>query len=66
VAYGLAMSNRKALARATAACTKPRFIKIPRERRSKVPFTEEELRANRGGRAAEEYRWYLIRTYLKD
>jgi len=58
------MSNRKALARAIAARTKPRFIEIPRER-SKVPFTEEELRANRGGRTAGEYRLHLIRTCIK-
>jgi hypothetical protein len=60
------MSDRKALARAIAARTKPRFERSSRERRSKVPFTEGELTAIRGGRAAEEYRWYLIRTYLKD
>jgi hypothetical protein len=59
------MSDRKALARAIEARSKPRFIEIPRERRSKVAFTEEELTAIRGGRAAEEYRWHLIRTYLK-
>jgi hypothetical protein len=54
------MSDRVALARAIAARTKPRFIEIPRERRSKVPFTEEELSAMRRG-PAEEYRWHLIR-----
>jgi hypothetical protein len=77
------MSDRKALARAIAARSKPRFIEIkpeprskvsrsssgrlveiPRERRKGMPFTEEELTAIRGGRAAEEYRWHLIRTYL--
>jgi hypothetical protein len=58
VAYGLAMSNRKALARAIAVRTKPRFVEIPRERRSKVPFTEGELTAIRGCRTAGEYRWY--------
>jgi hypothetical protein len=31
-----------------------------------VPFTEEELTAIRGGMTAEEYRLYLIRTFLKD
>jgi hypothetical protein len=36
---------------------KPRFIDIPRERRSNVPFTEEELNSIRGGLTAEEYRW---------
>jgi hypothetical protein len=77
------MSDRKALARAIAARSKPRFIEIkperrrkspltkttievPRERRSGVPFTEEELTAIRGGMTAEEYRWHLIRTYLAD
>jgi hypothetical protein len=66
MAYGLAMSDRKSLARAIAARTKPRFIeRSSRERRSKVPFTEGQLTAIRRGRAAEEHRW-LIRTYLKD
>jgi hypothetical protein len=46
------MSDRVALARAIAARTKPRFIEIPRERRNKVPFTEEELTAKRGGMTA--------------
>jgi hypothetical protein len=55
--------DRVALARAIAARTKPRFIEIPRKRPSKVPFTEEELFAVRGGRTAEEYRLYLIRTW---
>jgi hypothetical protein len=59
----LAMSDCKALARAIAARTKPRFINIPRERRTKVRFTEEEILAVRGGRTAEEYRRYLIRTW---
>jgi hypothetical protein len=44
------MSDRKALAREIAARSKPRFIEIKRERGSKVPFTEEELRAIRAGR----------------
>jgi hypothetical protein len=39
----------KALAREIAARTPPRFVSIPRERRSKVPFTEEQLAAMRGG-----------------
>jgi hypothetical protein len=47
----------KALAREIAARTPPRFVSIPRERRSKVPFTEEQLAAMRGGLTAEEYRW---------
>ena len=38
-------------------------IEIPRERRSKVPFTEEQLTAMRGGLTAEEYRWRLIRKW---
>ena len=51
------MSDRKALARATAARTKPRFIEIPRERGGgKVPFTEEQLADLRAGLSAEEYR----------
>ncbi len=60
------MSDRVALARAIAARTKPRFIEIPGERRRKVPFTKEELLAIRGGRTAEEYRRYLIRTWGED
>ena len=60
------MSDRIALALAIAARTKPRFIEIPRERGGgKVPFTEEQLAAMRGGMTAEEYRWKLIRQYLK-
>ena len=46
----LLMSDRIALAREIAARTKPRFIEIPRERGGgKVPFTEEQLTAMRGG-----------------
>jgi hypothetical protein len=52
------MSDRKALARCHCSA-----IKTPLHR---VPFTEEELTAIRGGRTAEEYRWHLIRTYLAD
>ena len=60
------MRDRIALARAIAARTKPRFIEIPRERGGgKVPFTEEQLKQMRGGLTAEEYRWKLIRHYLK-
>jgi hypothetical protein len=52
------------LARQIAARTKPRFIEIPRERGGgKVPFTEEQLTAIRGGLTAEEYRWKLIREW---
>ena len=54
------------LAREIAACTKPRFIEIPRERGSgKVPFTEEQLSVMRGGLTAEEYRAYIIRKFGK-
>ena len=43
------------------------FIEIPRERGGgRVPFTEEELRALRGGLTAEEYRWRLIRKWCKN
>jgi hypothetical protein len=60
------MSDRKALAREIAARTKPRFIEIARERGGgKVLFTEEQLLVMRGGLIAEEYRWKLIRQYLK-
>jgi hypothetical protein len=58
------LSDRKALAREIAARTKPRFIEIPRERGgAKVPFTDEQLTAMRGGLTAEEYRWKLIREW---
>ena len=61
------MSDRKALARAIAARTKPRFIEIPRERGGgNVPFTEEQLTAMRGGLTAGEYRWKLIQEWLED
>jgi hypothetical protein len=45
------MSDR--LIRAIDARTKPRFIEISREKRSGVPFTEEQLTAMRGGLTAE-------------
>jgi hypothetical protein len=42
------------------------FIEIPRERGGgRVPFTEEELTAMRGGLSAEEYRWKVIRGFEK-
>jgi len=42
------------------------FIEIRRERGGgRVPFTEEELTAMRGGLSAEEYRWKLIRGFEK-
>jgi hypothetical protein len=63
VATLTARSDRVALARAIAARTKPRCIEIPRQRRSKVPFTEEELSAIRGGLTVEEYRRRLIRKW---
>jgi hypothetical protein len=59
------MSDRLKLAREIAARTKPRFIDIPREKRSGVPFTEEQLNAMRGGLTAEEYRWKLITEFLE-
>ena len=31
----------------------------------KVPFTEAELAAMRGGLTAEEYRWKMIRKWMK-
>ena len=61
------MSDRLKLAREFAARTKPRFIEIPSERGGgKVPFTQEQLTAMRGGLTAEEYRWKLIREFLKE
>jgi hypothetical protein len=60
------MSDRLKLARAIAARTKPRFIEIPREKRSGVPFTKKELSTIRGGLTAEEYRWKLIREWGED
>ena len=45
----------KALAREIAARTPPRFVRIPRERGGgKVPFTEEQLAARRGGLTAKK------------
>jgi hypothetical protein len=57
------MSDRIRLAREIAARTKPRFIEIRREKRTGVPFTEEQLTAIRGELTAEEYRWKLIREW---
>lgn len=52
------------LARAIAARTEPRFIVVPREiRGAKVPYTEEQLTAMRGGLSAEQYRWKTIRKW---
>jgi hypothetical protein len=40
------------------------FIEIPRQRGGgRVPFTEAELKAMRGGLTAEEYRWKMIRKF---
>ena len=61
------MSDRLKLAREIAARTKPRFIEIPHERGGgKVPFTDGQLTAIRGGLTAEEYRWKLIREWRED
>ena len=58
------MSDRVRLARVIAAWTKPRFIEMPRERGGiRVPFTDEQLMAMRGGLTAEECRWKLIRKW---
>jgi hypothetical protein len=65
VAISLVMSDRKALARQIAARSKPRFVEIQKQLK-RPHHTEEELAAIRGGRTEEEYRWYLIRTFLKD
>ena len=79
------MSDRAKLAREIAAKTKPRFIEIAPERRTKlrrtnsltfidiprergggrVPFTEEQLEAMRGGLTVEQYRWKTIRKWGK-
>jgi hypothetical protein len=72
------MSDRVKLAREIAARTEPRFIEvkpeprrvratfieIPRQRGGgRVPFTEAELTAMRGGLTVEEYRWKAIRKW---
>jgi hypothetical protein len=45
---------------------KATFIEIPRQRGGgRVPFTEAELTAMRGGLTAEEYRWKTIRKWRK-
>jgi hypothetical protein len=66
VASVFAMSDRLKRAREIAVRTKPRFIEIPREKRSSVPFTKEQLTGIRGGLTAEEYRWKLIREWCED
>jgi hypothetical protein len=61
------MSDRLKLARAIAARTKPRFIEMPRERGGvRVPLTDEQLTAMRGGLTAEEYRWKLTQEWLEE
>ena len=76
------MSDRLELAREIVARTEPRFIEIKPEPRRKVratfievprqrgggrvPFTEAELTAMRGGLTAEEYRWKTIRKWRRD
>ena len=53
----------KAIARAIAPRIKPRFISIPPERGGgKVPYTEEQLTAMRGGLTVEQYRWKMTRS----
>jgi hypothetical protein len=55
----------KALARKIAATKPPRFIMIPRERGAKVPYTDEQLTAMRGGLTVEQYRRKTIRKFGK-
>jgi hypothetical protein len=59
------LEDCKALARKIAAAKPPRFISIPRERGSKVPFTEEQLTAMRGGLTVEQWRRKIIRKWGK-
>ena len=59
-------SSRFKSERRTQAHKATRFIEIHRERHRGVPFTEEELTRMRGGMTAEQYRWHLICTYLKE
>jgi hypothetical protein len=53
----------KALARKIAAATPPRFVTIPRERGSKVAYTEEQLAAMRGGLTVEQWRRKIVRKW---
>src|SRR5262249_20350248 len=58
------LEGMRKLGRAIAARSEPRVIAIPPRRvGSKVPFTEEQLTAMRGGLTAEEYRWRIERGY---
>jgi hypothetical protein len=60
------VEGMRKLARAIAARTEPRFVAAPREiRGAKVPFTEEQLTAMRGGLTVEQYRWKTIRKWRK-
>jgi hypothetical protein len=54
----------KALARSIAARSETRVVRITRERGGgKVPFTDEQLAATRGGLTGEEYRWKTIHKF---
>ena len=55
----------KALARKIAAAQPPRFISIPRERPGKIPVTEEQLTAMRGGLTVEQWRRKIVRKWGK-
>jgi hypothetical protein len=57
------MSDRVKLAREIAARTKPRFIEIPRERPSRIIYSEEQLTAMRGGLTVEKYRAKFLRKW---
>jgi hypothetical protein len=60
------LEERLALAREIAARTPPRFIEIPRERGGgKIHYTEEQLKAMRGGLTAAQYRRKTIRKWGK-
>ena len=59
------LEDCKALARKIAAAKPPRFVTIPRERASKVPYTEEQLTAMRGGLTVEQWRRKIIRKWGK-
>jgi hypothetical protein len=62
---GEGRKDLKALARKIAAEKPPRFISIPRERRNKMPFTEEQLTAMRDGLTVEQWRQKIIRKCRK-
>jgi hypothetical protein len=62
---GEGRKDLKALARKIAAEKPPRFISILRERRNKMPFTEEQLAAMRGGLTVEQYRRKIVRKWDK-